>query len=57
MTGVWRPARGCTPGVRERLVMSITAEEKKQIRSLLEQFKKQIRVGYFELPNALPEGR
>lgn len=33
------------------------AEEKKQIRSLLEQFKKQIRVGYFELPNALPEGR
>jgi hypothetical protein len=31
------------------------AEQAKRIRSLLDQFKKQIRVGYFELPSALPE--
>jgi len=32
-------------------------EQKKSIRKLFETFKKQIRVGYFELPNALPKAR
>lgn len=33
------------------------AEQRKQLRTLFETFKKQIRVGYFELPNALPPAR
>jgi hypothetical protein len=33
------------------------AEQRKQLRTLFETFKKQIRVGYFELPNALPAAR
>lgn len=32
-------------------------DEQKRIRSLFDTFKKQIRVGYFELPNALPQSR
>jgi len=32
-----------------------TPEERKQVLRLFDNFKKQIRVGYFEIPNALPE--
>ena len=31
-------------------------ESQKQIEGLFDAFKKNIRVGFFELPNALPEG-
>jgi hypothetical protein len=33
------------------------ADRRKQVRELFDTFKKQIRVGYFELPNALPPAR
>lgn len=32
-------------------------DEQKRVRTLFDTFKKQIRVGYFELPNALPQSR
>jgi hypothetical protein len=33
------------------------AEDRKRVLHLFDSFKKQIRTGYFEIPNALPERR
>lgn len=37
-------------------VRADSSDERKQIRDLFDSFKKQIRVGFFRLPNALPQG-